>query len=535
MDVGDSLESLKRLESLRSQLPPAEPVSTRITSLSRQTRVVLAGPVNQPHSAALVLKEPSPTEPVAFGRYELIRRIGAGGMGEVFLAREPSPLGPRACVLKKVLPSLQENRAFVGRFLDEARVVVKLKHPNIARVYAMGDVAGEYFLTMEYVQGKTVSRFMRRLRERKKQLSVGLALFLGERVCEGLQYAHDAVDENGAPLQLVHRDLSPANVCISYRGEVKIIDFGAAQSTLKEEQTAPRVVIGNLTYMAPEQAKKQLVDRRADVYSCGVMLWELLAWHALPQKGDPIERWRKAANPSWEAPSLYHGRIPPEVDAVILKALDKEPTRRFASAAELGQALKRVREAIAPEASEKELGALLSEAFDKEKASEDEVLRESIGTPIDTTPTDRTKRLNFVPPTALAFEHTAVLADFVPPDDTPAAKPQLADAAAPTIRASGPRHEVTVTADEGTPTPAVNPRKHRVNERRTSFGVTFQEATEPRIEPSLIQEIEALEPYEQTAPDAERPPSYRGLFLFAGVFLAAMGAGFLAILLWASR
>src|SRR5207248_11031241 len=127
-----------------------------------------------------VLLDPTPEKPVPFGKYELIRRIGAGGMGEVFLARESSDRhSPRACVVKKVLPTLLENRAFVGRFLDEARVVVTLKHPNIARVYAMGEVAGEYFLTMEYVQGKTVSRFTRRLRDRKTQLPLGLILLLG--------------------------------------------------------------------------------------------------------------------------------------------------------------------------------------------------------------------------------------------------------------------------------------------------------------------------------------------------------------------
>src|SRR5579872_415115 len=175
-----------------------------------------------------------PSLPIQFGRFKLVRRIGAGGMGEVFLAREE--LGPhsRACVVKKVLPSLIENRQFVGRFLDEAKVVVRLSHPNIARVYSMGDVNGEYYLAMEYVQGKTVSRFMHRLRQLKQVLPLGLVLLVGERVCEGLAYAHDATDENGSPLHLVHRDLSPANVCVSYRGEVKIIDFGASTSTLKE-------------------------------------------------------------------------------------------------------------------------------------------------------------------------------------------------------------------------------------------------------------------------------------------------------------
>src|SRR6185436_12910354 len=195
------------------------------------------------------------------------------------------------------------NRAFVGRFLDEAKVVVRLNHPNVARVYAMGEAEGEYFLTMEYVQGKTVSRFTKRLRDRKQHMPLGAILLIGERVCTGLQYAHDANDERGQPLQLVHRDLSPANVCVSYRGEVKIIDFGAAQSTLKQEHTAPRVVIGNLAYMAPEQARKQRVDHRADLYSAGVMLYELLTRQFLSQKGDPLERWRKAAYPSWKVPS----------------------------------------------------------------------------------------------------------------------------------------------------------------------------------------------------------------------------------------
>jgi eukaryotic-like serine/threonine-protein kinase len=275
-----------------------------------------------------MLQEPTPEAPIPFGRYQLIRRIGAGGMGEVFLAREGGNQ-PRAVVVKKVLPNLTANRAFVGRFLDESKVVVRLKHANIARTFAMGDVDGEYFLTMEYVQGKTVSRFTKRLRDRKQPMPLGVILLLGERVCEGLDYAHKVKDDLGQSLALVHRDLSPANVCISYKGEVKIIDFGAAQSTLKEEQTAPRVVIGNLTYMAPEQAKKQFVDGRADVYSCGVMLWELLAWHALPQKGDPIERWRKAANPMWDPPSMHHPGLPKEIDDFAQFAKRSERTVFF--------------------------------------------------------------------------------------------------------------------------------------------------------------------------------------------------------------
>ncbi len=365
--------------------------------------------------------EPSPAQglqatlddqgPITFGRYKLVRRIGAGGMGEVFLARDDSASQPRACVVKKVLRHLVQNPNFVNRFLDESKVVVRLNHPNIARVYAMGEVAGEYFLAMEYVQGKTVSRFARRLRDKKQVMPVGMVLLLGERICQGLAYAHEAVDQHGVPLQLVHRDLSPANVCVGYRGEVKIIDFGAAQSTLKESQTAPRVVIGNLTYMAPEQAQKHHVDRRADVYSLGVTLWELFVWNPLPQKGDPLERWRKAANPTWEPISQVRPGLPPELDAVIGKALNKNPAERYADAREFGRALAKLRARIAPEMNEEQLARALSGAFSKEKVAEDDALAELLGgVPLTEAVTAITRRMTFVPPTALAFEHRVAVA-----------------------------------------------------------------------------------------------------------------------------
>jgi serine/threonine-protein kinase len=477
-----------------------------------------------------MMQEPTPEAPVPFGRYQLIRRIGAGGMGEVFLAREGGA-APRACVVKKVLPNLVANRAFVGRFLDEAKVVVRLNHNNIARVYAMGDVEGEYFLSMEYVQGKTVSRFTKRLRDRKVEMPLGIALMLGERVCQGLQYAHEAKDENGNPLHLVHRDLSPANVCISYRGDIKIIDFGAAQSTLKEEQTAPRVVIGNLTYMAPEQAKKQIVDGRADIYSCGVMLWELLSWHALPQKGDPIERWRKAANPSWDAPSANMPTLPKDVDDVILKALRKEPKDRYATAAEFGEALRRLRIRHAPTVRESDVGELLARVFSKEKAGEDLVLHEAVyGKTLNMPIDEKTRRVQLVPPTALAFEHTAVLAsaDFLPQDDQDITDPGREEPPPPPV------------ADDGTPTPAKDPRFTQPivqgKSRRTSFGVTFAEAEEPVIERSLIQEIEASEdfedlpePEEDTRAHVQAEGKWKMVVLLTGIFLFATGLGFLAV------
>jgi serine/threonine-protein kinase len=205
-------------------------------------------------------------------------------------------------VVKKVLPTLAGNAQFLARFRDEARVVRRLSHPNIARVWAMGDVAGELYLAMEYVAGKTLNRLAWRLRNQKRVCPwAGVprrrAHVRGARPCTRRDGRAGPAAAPRAP------DLSPANVCISYGGEVKIIDFGAAQSTLKEAQTAPSVVMGSITYMAPEQARKKRVDRRADVYATGVLLWELLAWHPIKQRGTSSSAGAARPTPSGSPPA----------------------------------------------------------------------------------------------------------------------------------------------------------------------------------------------------------------------------------------
>jgi hypothetical protein len=219
--------------------------------------------------------------------------------------------------------------------------------------------------------------------------------------------------------------LSPANICISYDGELKIIDFGASQSTLKEQQTAPRVVIGNLTYMSPEQARKKFVDRRADVYSAGVVLWELFAWQALPQKGEPLERWRRAAYPKWEPASRFREGVPKSVDAVLMRALSIEPDQRYPDAAALGVELARIKAKLAPEVNDSDVARLMCEVFAEEKAQEDAVLAELLGKDPSRALTEQAIPAKLAPPTALAFEHSGLEApeDFVPAEDMPAEAP----------------------------------------------------------------------------------------------------------------
>jgi serine/threonine-protein kinase len=432
-------------------------------------------------------------------------------MGEVFLAREEE--AGRACVVKKVLPTLAGNAQFLARFRDEARVVRRLSHPNIARVWAMGDVAGELYLAMEYVAGKTLNRLAWRLRNQKRTMPVGLALLVGERMCQGLAYAHDVTDERGLPLHLVHRDLSPANVCISYGGEVKIIDFGAAQSTLKEAQTAPSVVMGSITYMAPEQARKKLVDRRADVYATGVLLWELLAWHPIKQEGDVVQRWRRAAYPQWEPPSR-HRSLPPEVDAVVMKALAAEPEERFVDAAAFGAALRALRESLAPGTGDANLARLMGEAFEREKAVEDGVLAELLrGTPALSRPLTEKELPTFAPPTALAFEHRALDA---PPDFVPSSEVELLEE---------PASAGTDSAEPGT--------RLTSREVRVAFDTLVQDMDEGGEAQVQAQAPEPVAPAQKPVVPTQEPVPATGAsrkrWLAAALFLVALAAGFLGV------
>jgi eukaryotic-like serine/threonine-protein kinase len=457
-------------------------------------------------------REPEPLlGPVRFGPYTLARRIGAGGMGEVYLAREESPR--RACVVKKVLPRLMENKQFLGRFRDEARVVVHLQHPNIARVYAMGEVEGQLYLAMEYVQGKTLSRLAYRMRQKGQVMSLGHILQLGLRLCEGLAYAHDAKDGAGQPLHLVHRDLSPANICLSYEGELKIIDFGASQSTLKEQQTAPRVVIGNLTYMSPEQARKKLVDRRADVYAAGVVLWELLAWSPLPQKGDPLERWRRAAYPRWEPASRSRAGVPQSVDALLMRTLSVEPSQRPPDAAALGAELARLKAKLAPEVEDADVARLMREVFAEEKAAEDELLAQLLGTDPSRALTEQAIPARLAPPTALAFEHNGIDApeDYVPGEDS---------GVGPAVR------------------PPPIPRR-ATREARVSFGVSVaSDAEVGMVEPIRSPLVRAIEEGEEDEPaparDGAAGSGRRLLWMAVGLFLGACAAGF-GMVWWLAR
>ncbi|NOK19792.1 serine/threonine protein kinase [Corallococcus carmarthensis] len=212
------------------------------------------------------------------GKYQLVRKLASGGMAEVFLAKAAGPRGfEKTLVLKRILPHLAEDEAFVEMFLGEAQLAARLDHPNVVQIFDFGEADGSYFLAMEYIDGPTLRRLIKRSMELKQPLSPAVCAKMVASAAEGLAFAHELADpETGAPLGLVHRDISPENVLVSRQGTVKVVDFGIAKVAGQSHRTATGVVKGKVAYMPPEQLQAKGMDGRVDVYALGIVLYELL-------------------------------------------------------------------------------------------------------------------------------------------------------------------------------------------------------------------------------------------------------------------
>jgi len=283
----------------------------------------------------------APTESPRFlGRYELVHPLGQGGMGEVFLAKISGAAGfEKPCIVKTILPALLKDRQFLDRFHHEAKVLVHLGHSSIAQVYDMGEADGTYYMALEYVAGVDLAYLLEQARAQGGAVPVPVALFIGQRMAEGLGYAHRKTGPDGTPLGIVHRDVSPHNVMVSYDGEVKVIDFGLAKSAARSKYTLPAMVMGKLGYMSPEQVRAEPLDHRSDIYSCGVVVWEMLAGRSLISHGTVGEMMAAMSQPV--VPALHEARpdVDPPLDAVVRRALEAKPDGRYARADDLARAL----------------------------------------------------------------------------------------------------------------------------------------------------------------------------------------------------
>ena len=277
--------------------------------------------------------------PRRFGPYVLLKPLARGGMGALYLALTGPEESARLCVIKTVLPHLADKE-YLQRFRDEAKVVVRLSHGNLVPVFDSGQVLGEIYLAMDYVQGKDLRATWNRCAKKGIAFPVDVAAHIVKELARGLDYAHGFGD-----IKLVHRDVSPPNVLLSYSGEVRLTDFGLASSTLKLEKTAPGIIYGKVSYMSPEQARGETLDGRTDLYASGIILWELLTGRQLfpsgkapgaPKDGHTSEEiLRRVRNPDLVPPSRRASRVPPELDRIALKALAPDFKNRYARCEEL--------------------------------------------------------------------------------------------------------------------------------------------------------------------------------------------------------
>jgi eukaryotic-like serine/threonine-protein kinase len=317
-----------------------------------------------------------PNLPQVFGRYLLVQRISRGGMGEIFLAKHGLAGFEKLAVIKKVLPHLAADKTFISRFVDEAQVAIKLQHVNVAQVFEVGRVGDEYFLALEYVEGRDLRRTLASLAHKRRRFPVDLALFVGREVANGLAYAHRRTRQDGASLNLVHCDISPPNVVVSFEGETKLIDFGIAKSALRGTATDPKMGFGKFGYMAPEQLiRGGVVDHRTDIYAAGVVLYELLTGTRLYEAGpEPDYRTlaKKVARGEHPMPSEVDPRLAP-YDDLVATALRPQLDERYQSAAEFRDAIQQALVTVNPTISTDQLGAFMRDAFSDEMTAQREL------------------------------------------------------------------------------------------------------------------------------------------------------------------
>lgn len=287
-----------------------------------------------PSTSATPLSRPAQA-PQRFGQYLLVRKLAQGGMAEIYLAKKLGVEGfERNVVIKCMLEHLSRNQEFVSMFLDEARLAAQLIHPNIAQITDLGIADGRHFICMEYLAGEDLESLLGYARHKGQLVPIPLAARIIHSVLEGLEFAH-GYQEQGRPLELVHRDISPSNIFVTFQGTVKLLDFGIAKAASRLTHTEPGTLKGKLGYMSPEQAQSDEIDARSDLFSLGITFHELLTGRRVFELNDEVRVLVALMNQPVEPPSLRRPEIPPALDRIVLKATERQREKRYASAAEM--------------------------------------------------------------------------------------------------------------------------------------------------------------------------------------------------------
>ncbi|MBL8921744.1 MAG: serine/threonine protein kinase [Myxococcaceae bacterium] len=275
-----------------------------------------------------------------YGRYQLIKKLATGGMAQIYLARQLGVQGfEKLLVVKRILPHLAENEDFITMFLDEARIAARLNHPNVVQIFDLGQQDDTFYIAMEYIHGEDVRKIWKQAERQGTPIPLPLICRIVIEACAGLDYAHKKTDPGGRPLNIVHRDISPQNILVSFEGGVKVVDFGIAKAADQATVTKSGVLKGKYSYMSPEQAQGRPVDARTDVFALGVVLYELLTGARLFKRANDIQTLNAVTECKIEPPSRVDDRVPADLDPIVMKALARERDDRYVNAREMQQAL----------------------------------------------------------------------------------------------------------------------------------------------------------------------------------------------------
>ncbi|HZA13124.1 MAG TPA: serine/threonine-protein kinase, partial [Myxococcaceae bacterium] len=281
------------------------------------------------------LTRPVPQQLRRIGPYYPVQKLAQGGMAEIWLAKHIGPQGfERDVVVKRMLKHFSHSPEFEEMFLAEARLAAKLFHPNLVQITELGLAEESYFICMEYLPGEDLQRIIDRSRQRGAPIPVAIAAKIILAACEGLEFAH-TYQVGGQPANLVHRDVSPSNIIVTYQGQVKVVDFGIAKAASKEAHTQPGTVKGKLGYMSPEQARGEHLDARSDVFSLGVTFHELLTGRRMFEKDSEVSVLMALLSQPIPLPSTVRPDISPELEAIVMRAVEKDRAKRYPSAAAL--------------------------------------------------------------------------------------------------------------------------------------------------------------------------------------------------------
>ncbi len=355
--------------------------------IDRMIKDTLSG-LRVPHPRSAVVSQPDPDH---FGQYEILEKIASGGMADAFKARRSGVEGFQKIVaIKKILPHLADNEQFIAMFADEAKLAAQLSHPNIIHIYDLGKIeAGGYFIAMEYVDGRDLRGILQIAREVATPIPVPLAIYIASKIASALDYAHRRRDTDGRELAIVHRDVSPQNILISFEGDIKLCDFGIAKAASKASTTQSGALKGKVQYMSPEQAWGRPIDRRSDLFSLGSVLFEMLTGEPL-FRGDNdlnlLEKVRAAAAP---APSSLNPEVPKSLDAILAKTLAASPDDRYPNASDLLRDLESVLYSYTPAPGSADLAIYLHRQQAEEAASAEAKARTEAGSTAAEAPKKR--------------------------------------------------------------------------------------------------------------------------------------------------